>query len=403
MTLERLKNFYRGVAALVLNTLILLLLVNISLFVFFSLKERYTKKDAPAWAVVPAAQMKFLKEVYPQWSEEEITALRREMASPTRGLTFDPYTTFKEPPFAGKYLNEDVNGFRHVKNQGAWPPDKEKYFSVFIFGGSTTLGYNVPDDETIASYVQELLSAGGLDREVRVYNFGQASFYSTQERIYFERLITSGFVPDLAIFIDGLNDFYYYDDLPIFYELIKARVEGKTEKQRPLAAVLARVPVVRAAASLKTRLARMSGKPAQAVKDQFPPDETYNDRAKIMRVIQRYASHKRIVEAAASVNKVKTLFVWQPVPMYKYDTRYHPFAAVRWGRYAYVKYGYPEMAEFVRRNPLGDNFLWCADMQEKLTEPLYVDATHYSGKMSRMVAQEIADFIKEKKLLPFKN
>ena len=61
------------------------------------------------------------------------------------------------------------------------------------------------------------------------------------------------------------------------------------------------------------------------------------------------------------------------------------------------------MAEFVRRNPPGDNFLWCADMQEKLTEPLYVDATHYSGKMSRMVAQKIADFIKEKKLLPFKN
>jgi hypothetical protein len=122
-----------------------------------------------------------------------------------------------------------------------------------------------------------------------------------------------------------------------------------------------------------------------------------------MRVIERYASHKRMVEAAASVNNVKTLFVWQPVPMYKYDTRYHPFAAVRWGPYAYVKYGYPEMAEFVRRNPPGDNFLWCADMQEKLTEPLYVDATHYSGKMSRMVAQEISDFIKEKKLLPFKN
>jgi hypothetical protein len=110
-----------------------------------------------------------------------------------------------------------------------------------------------------------------------------------------------------------------------------------------------------------------------------------------------------MVEAVAVANKVKTLFVWQPVPMYKYDTRYHPFAARRWGQYALVKYGYPEMAEFVRRNPPGDNFLWCADMQEKLTEPLYVDATHYSGKMSRMVAQEISAFIKEKKFLPFKN
>jgi hypothetical protein len=403
MTLDRLKQFYRGAAALVLNTLLLLLLVNLVLFVFFTLKERYAKNDAPAWPVIPAAQMRFLKDVYPQWSEEEIIALRREMASPARGLTFDPYTTFREPPFAGKYLNEDVNGFRHVKNQGAWPPDRDKYFSIFVFGGSTALGYNVPDDETIASYVQESLSAERLEREVRVYNFGQASFYSTQERIYFERLITSGFVPDLAVFIDGLNDFYYYDDLPIYYEQIKARVEGKTEKQRPLAAVLARLPMVRAAASLKTRLARTTGKPAGDVTDQFPPDETYYDRAKIMRVIERYVSHKRMVEAVASANKVKTLFVWQPVPMYKYDTRYHLLVTRRWGRYALVKYGYPEMAEFVSRNPPGDNFLWCADMQEKLAEPLYVDATHYSGKMSRMVAQEISGFIKDKKLLPFKN
>jgi hypothetical protein len=404
MTLEKLKHFHRAVAALVLNTLILLLLVNTPLFVFFSIKDKYTKKDQAASPDIPASQMKFLKEVHPNMNEGEINELRREMTSRLRSLTYDPYTAFREPPFAGKYLNEDVNGFRHVKNQGPWPPDKEKYFSVFLFGGSTTLGFGVPDDETIASHLQELLSAAEPDREVRVYNFGQASFYSTQERIFFERLITAGFVPDVAVFIDGLNDFYYYDDRPIFYERIKALVEGKTEKQAPLPAVLARVPMVRAAGALKARLARRLKSPAGEIKNQFPADETYNDRAKIMRVIERYASHKRMVAAVAAVNKVKPVFVWQPVPLYNYDTRYHLFAADgRWGRYAYIKYGYPEMAEFVRRNPQGDDFLWCADMQQNLTEPLYVDATHYSGKMSRMVAKEISDFIREKKVLPFKN
>jgi len=403
MTLERLKHFYRVVAALVLNTLILLLLINISLFVFYSIKDKYTKKERVSAADIPASQMKFLKEVHPNLSEEEIRAVRREMASPARSLTYDPYTAFREPPFAGRYLNQDVNGFRHVKNQGAWPPDREKYFTVFLFGGSTTLGTGVPDDETIASHLQELLSSGELDREVRVYNFGQASFYSTQERIFFERLIASGFIPDAAIFIDGLNDFFYYDDRPIFYERIKALVEGKTKQPSPLAATLASLPLVRAAGSLKTRLARRLKHHAEDPKEQVPPDETYDDREKLMRVIERYASHKRMVEAVASVNKVRPVFVWQPVPMYRYDTRYHPYNVARWGRYAYTKYGYREMAEFVRRNPQGDNFLWCADMQEKLTEPLYVDATHYSGKMSRMVAQKISDFMMEKKLLPAKD
>jgi hypothetical protein len=336
-------------------------------------------------------------------SEAQINELRRETASHARGFTYDPYTAFRERPHTGRYINVDASGFRHVKNQGPWPPDKDKHLSVFLFGGSTTFGYNAPDDETIASHLQELLSAGELAGEVRVYNFGQASFYSTQERIFFERLIASGFVPDVAIFIDGLNDFFYYDDRPIFYERVKRLVEGGTETPSPLRAALASIPLVRAAGSLNARLTRSSKNTADAPPQEVPPDETYNDYEKIMRVIERYARHKRIVEAVASAHKVKPVFVWQPVPMYKYDTRQHPYNVAQWRqRYAYVKYGYPQMAEFVRGNPQGDNFLWCADMQEKLTEPLYVDATHYSGKMSRMVAQEIFGFVKEKKVLPFK-
>jgi lysophospholipase L1-like esterase len=402
MSFERLRHFYRVAAVLVLNTLILLLLVNISLFVFYSVKDRHAKKDHAHRADVPASQMKFLKDVYPNLSHEEVNVLRRETAAPARGLAYDPYTAFREPPFTGRYLNVDANGFRRVKNQGPWPPDKDKHLTVFVFGGSTTFGYSVPDDETIPSHLQELLSAGELTREVRVYNFGQASFYSTQERILFERLVASGFVPDVAIFIDGLNDFFSYDDRPMFYERLKALVEGDAQAPSPVRAALASIPLVRAAGSLNTRLARsLNNQPAAP---PLPPDEIYNDREKIMRVIERYAAHKRMVEAVASVNKVKPVFVWQPVPMYKYDTRHHPYNVARWSeRYAYVKYGYPAMAEFVGRNPQGDNFLWCADMQEKLAEPLYVDATHYSGKMSRMVAREIFGFVKEKKLLPFKN
>src|SRR4028118_1423010 len=101
MTLERLKHIHRAVAALVLNTLILLLLVNLALFVFYSIKDRYTKKDQKAASDIPAAQMKFLKEVHPNLSEEEINALRREITLPARGFTYDPYTALREPPFAG--------------------------------------------------------------------------------------------------------------------------------------------------------------------------------------------------------------------------------------------------------------------------------------------------------------
>ena len=36
------------------------------------------------------------------------------------------------------------------------------------------------------------------------------------------------------------------------------------------------------------------------------------------------------------------------------------------------------------------NFLWCADMQESLAEPLYVDKVHYTARMSALVASTIS-------------
>ena len=50
--------------------------------------------------------------------------------------------------------------------------------------------------------------------EVSVYNFGHNGFFSLQERWELERLIRDGFVPDLAIFIDGLNDLHQWHGQP---------------------------------------------------------------------------------------------------------------------------------------------------------------------------------------------
>ena len=55
----------------------------------------------------------------------------------------------------------------------------------------------VADDETIPSRMQELCGAvSGL--AVRVYNFSVAGFFSTQERGYFEKLLTTGTAPDVV-------------------------------------------------------------------------------------------------------------------------------------------------------------------------------------------------------------
>lgn len=72
----------------------------------------------------------------------------------------------------------------------------------------------VGDGDAIASYLQPLVVAAD-GRPARVYNFGHSGYYSTQERILFTRLVVAGHVPDVAVFVDGLNDSGAVDDVPM--------------------------------------------------------------------------------------------------------------------------------------------------------------------------------------------
>jgi hypothetical protein len=60
---------------------------------------------------------------------------------------------------------------------------------------------------------------------------------------------------------------------------------------------------------------------------------------------------------------------------------------------------YEMMAQRLRRQPLDRNFVWCADIQRSLHEPLYVDSVHYNAKLSKLIAKCITDAIDERNLL----
>ncbi len=206
---------------------------------------------------------------------------------------------------------------------------------VFLFGGSTAFGYGLPDGETIASHLQAFLAA--REPSARCYNFGRGGYYSSQERVLFEQLLAAGTVPRVAVFLDGLNEFVF--DQPQF----TARLEG-----------FVGTPAL-TSASMLWRVAAAWG--------------------------------------------VKPLFVWQPVPTYKYDLDYHPFGSFDFGLNHYSAFGYARMAERLPAPARGPDFLWAADMQEGVREPLYVDEIHYTAAMSRRVAEEIGTALVQRGLV----
>jgi hypothetical protein len=395
---QKLLRGYKALALMLLNTCVFLLVLNVGLFVILEIQGHFfdVKESNP---ISRKYNNLSLKRVYPDLSEQAIDDLLTETWS--RPCVYESFTQFKERAYSGDYVNVDENGFRITKNQGPWPPDPDK-FNVFLFGGSTTFGYGVPDDQTIASYLQEVLS-NKLERDVRVYNFGRGHYYSTQELVLLKRLSVAGFIPDMAIFVDGLNEFYYYDDEPYCTEC-RERFFNGTAQVSPELELLNKLPMTRVANSLKDQVKKILTKRGDiAVQNEqeeiFFDEDIYNDEVIISNVANRYIDNQKIIDSIAAVHSIQPIFVWQPIPIYKYDLDYHLFVAGGFGQTSYSRYGYQYMAELVKEKPLGDNFLWCADMQEHLQKPLYVDKYHYSAEMSKMLAVTIADLLLERNLL----
>ena len=191
-------------------------------------------------------------------------------------------------------------------------------------------------------------------------------------------------VPDVALFVDGLNDSRILDHMPIFSDRLRRQFEVRAVS---LSSVLARLPMMRLARAV---VGGSGGKPSPAAGQVAGP---LADSEISAGMAAEYLANKRMIEAVAASYGVKTRFVWQPVSVFNYDLRHHLFADSR--EPPHVEAGYRHMAALDAAGGLGENFLWLADMQIGLEQPLYVDQAHYSGPMSRRIAARISSWLLE--------
>lgn len=331
--------------------------------------------------------------------------------SATQAQVYEEFVGNKHPPYSGRYINIDRAGFRRVTNQGPWPPSSQ-YYNVFMFGGSTTLGV-CKDDVTIPSLLQaELNRRRAISRPIRVYHFGRGSYYSTQERILFQQLLIFNAVPDMVVFLDGTNDFYFYDGTSAFTNILRPAVlahnreyddenmnrSGARPKWQKLAEFLASLPLVRAISAVGTAIAnRGSFAKAYYRPEWFLPEA-------LPHALMRYIENKRQIEALCRDRRIRSVFVWQPIPAYKYNLKYHKALHPAYGLGGHERsgLGYELMAKWLETNNLGDNFVYLADIQENETRSLYVDTVHYTTPFHRVIARLIADAIFDRGFIPGK-
>lgn len=118
---------------------------------------------------------------------------------------YEPWVGFREADVttptvnvrSGIRLNRNVvSNESETKNASS-----EKIFAIWFFGGSTTYGYGLSDEETIPAKLE-----GILGPKYRVLNFGRGHYYSAQENALLLSRLLQGEKPDLAVFLDGLNE-----------------------------------------------------------------------------------------------------------------------------------------------------------------------------------------------------
>jgi hypothetical protein len=384
------KSLYVSFAIILTNLIMLILGVNLIIFLYSRLAH-----EIPHWLAHfshrPISQSLDVR-LHPGWTQSEIAKLNRETWTTVKikSYDYDEITQLRLRPVDGQYVKVENGGFRRIRDQGPWPLDTSA-LNVFVLGGSTTFGFLMDDDHTIPSYLQQFVRAAS-NKHINVYNFGRPGYMSTQELLLYLSLLRDEHVPNVAIFIDGLNDCQEWTATPTYdsqwpdayvYSAIEAQKKGVGYM------ILQRVPMTGLSGWIAAKLGLDR-------RNEIPPTN-----AEIQAfIVKRWLKNKKAIEALSGAYGVKTAFVWQPAAAYKYDLKYDSIARENiFASELFIPLVYPAVETMADRGSLGANFLNLAGIQQDKKEELYVDPWHYNEAFSREIASQIQHFLQEKKIL----
>ena len=119
-------------------------------------------------------------------------------------LDWTPYEHWvMRPNLRGRFFRTNSLGLRGKETTIEKPAGR---FRIAVLGGSTAWGLGASSDaKTVPGQLETILAETYPGRDIEVLNAAQIGYVSTQELIYFQRVI-SPMQPDLVVLLDGYND-----------------------------------------------------------------------------------------------------------------------------------------------------------------------------------------------------
>ena len=273
----------------------------------------------------------------------------------SNSFEYTPWVDYKNIDFTGKYVN--TQGFvrksipdKITSSTGTQP------LKIYLFGGSTMFGFNVMDSETIPSALANIYreKCSGC-RSVEVYNYGIPAYYSYNELMLLTHLVYSGSKPDIAIFLDGLNEFVIVraarERVPWFYYRLRENVKNVKDSTLSLF--------------------------------QLKPGETVASASR--EAAANYLSNVTHARQLCDDNDILPLFFIQPSPYYKYPNKKND-PIVDTASNELLVSGYTLLES---NTDTTGKMYFLSNMLENEKGLPFIDQFHYSPAMNKRIALEI--------------
>jgi hypothetical protein len=217
------KSFYRAVAMLMLNTLVIFACFEIAASGVFTMARVIAP---PTVQLVGEGKPREKVSYYlsQDWAERYWYEFRL-----SRTQRYYPYVGWRRAPFKGQTIEIDQQGVRVTPGADC----SATSFKVFTFGPSEMWGTGAPNWGTIPAYVQQGL-AQRRQGPVCVMNFAESAYVLMQDVLMLLVQLRSGNVPDVVLFYNIGGDIYaaYQSGragVPENLEQLAAKFEGHRE------------------------------------------------------------------------------------------------------------------------------------------------------------------------------
>lgn len=261
------------------------------------------------------------------------------------------YVYFRHKPLNGETITVDAQGRR-----ATWNPERTaagdsstKPVKIWVLGGSSAWGMGARDAFTIPSLLSKILNARGHD--VKVTNLAEVGYVSTQELIALEIALREGEVPDIVIFLDGVNDV-----LAAVQNGVAGWPQNEENRRREFASHRSAgrliIAALRSFLQDSAILRLVNGARARLPGGRAPREPTgpwMSDHAARMRlaeaIVQAYMENLRLCRAVGRDYGFQTRHYWQPTVFAKGSR--HAIEEEKTAEYAFLEPWFSEVGRLI--------------------------------------------------------